>query len=958
MHCIDIHTDTWLGVGYGLGTWDAANVPNVGYVARVLEEYYPNTNEPANLTDLNQKAAAVQAAVWFFSDRYVLDTSDPIHDTVAGIVDHVISQGPLVQPPPPSLTINPTQVSGPASSALGPYTVNTDAASATVNATGAIMYSDSAGTTPIANGASVPSGQKIWLRSTGSSSGVLQATSQAIVPSGNVYLYDGNWAGVNNAQKLILAESATLTTTVQATAEFLPPGSLIVTKTIAGSGAGTQGQVVIHVACDDGVTRDDFVINAHTPAGDYTKHYDNIAAGTLCTVTETANGSVVGTKVVVTGDGQQVTIPSGGSATVHITDTYHNVGSLIVSKTIAGPGAGQQGQVTIHTECGGTALTPDFVIPAGTRAGTYTTQYDDIPVPTTCTVTETADGSTSAVSVVVEGSGQTVSIAAGEIAQADISDTYGLVPGQLEVTKTIAGPGAGQQGEIRIQTACNGAPLSPDFVIPAGTPAGDQSQLYSNIPAPATCTVTETEDGHNTVVSVAVDGSGQTVSVPAGGAGAAHITDVYQLVPGQLEVTKTITGPAAGQQGPVTIHTECNGTVLTPDLVLDSMTPAGDFTQLYSGLPVPATCKVTETADGSTSTVSATVDGSGQTVSIPPGGGGTAHIIDSYGLVPGQLEVTKTIAGPSAGLQGQITIHTVCNGSALTPDFVIPAGAPAGQQSHTYSDVAPASCLVTETQDGSTGVVTAVVEGSGQAVTVPAGGTGVAHITDTYGPIFFGPDSGSLLVTKTIAGPLAGHQGPVSLQVVCDGNAQSPDFVIPAGTHKGSVSRSFNGIPAGSVCTVTETKDGATATVTATVAGNGHKVTIPAGKVATVNVMDVYRAARGNLVVSKTIGGPAARKHGLIGILVVCGGPLHKYVFLIRADTGAGSVTRHFPGLPAGSVCTVTEIAVGHTQTVAVIAIGKRQKATISAHGTATVKLSDNFVRVIKKRRKPVPVTG
>jgi hypothetical protein len=27
----------------------------------------------------------------------------------------------------------------------------------------------------------------------------------------------------------------------------------------------------------------------------------------------------------------------------------------------------------------------------------------------------------------------------GEIAEADISDTYGLLPGQLEVTKTIAG---------------------------------------------------------------------------------------------------------------------------------------------------------------------------------------------------------------------------------------------------------------------------------------------------------------------------------------------------------------------------------------------------------------------------------------------------------------------------------------------------------------------------------------
>ena len=125
-----------------------------------------------------------------------------------------------------------------------------------------------------------------------------------------------------------------------------------------------------------------------------------------------------------------------------------------------------------------------------------------------------------------------------------------------------------------------------------------------------------------------------------------------------------------------------------------------------------------------------------------------------------------------------------------------------------------------------------------------------------------------------------------------------------------------------------------------------------------MNLTDVYRAARGSLLVSKTIAGPAAGKHGHIGILVGCGGPLHAFAFRIRANTAAGSVSRHFNGLPAGSVYAVTEVAVGHTPTVAVLAIGRRQKVTIPANGTATVHLSDNFVTVIKKRKKPVPVTG
>ena len=99
----------------------------------------------------------------------------------------------------------------------------------------------------------------------------------------------------------------------------------MVKKTIAGPAAGSQGRVVIAVLCDDGVTRTpDFVIPAGTPAGTTSKTYDDIPVGTMCTVTETSNGSARGTDVVVNGDGQQVTIPSGESETVEITDTYHS----------------------------------------------------------------------------------------------------------------------------------------------------------------------------------------------------------------------------------------------------------------------------------------------------------------------------------------------------------------------------------------------------------------------------------------------------------------------------------------------------------------------------------------------------------------------------------------------------------------------------------------------------------
>jgi TQXA domain-containing protein len=740
LYCIDIRTDTYPGFGYVLGTWDAANVPNVGYVARILNEYFPNQpNLPAGLTD-DQRGAAVQAAIWFFSDGFVLNTSTgALRSAVVNIVNHVLAQGPLVEPPPPSLTLTPAQASGGAGSVLGPFRVTTDAPPATVHTAGGSMYSDRAGTVLIPDGATVPSGQQIWVRSSGPSTAVLQATSKATVPTGNVYLYDGNTSGYTAAQKLILAESATLTTTVQATAEFKPSGSLVVRKTIAGSAAGSQGRVIIRVTCDDGARRPPFILRAGTHPGTRSRTYSHIPAGTKCTVIETSNGSSVGTQVVVIGDGREATIDADHTTVVRIRDIYYHVGALLVRKTIAGPAAGSQGPITIHSECNGRALTPDFTIPAGTPAGDQTKQYDDIRLPATCTVTETIDGSTSTVAVDVEGSGQTVSIAPGEIAEADITDTYGLAAGQLELIKSIAGPLAGSQGPVTIQAVCNGTALSPAFVIPAGA-TGDQSQTYSNIPTPATCVVSETADGSTSAVTATVIGSPETVTIPAGGSGTAHITDTYGAAPGSLLITKTIAGTLAGSQGPVTIQAVCNGTALSPAFVIPAGTPAGIVSQSYDGLPAGSVCTVTETSDGETTDVTATVTGDNQTVTVAAGKVVPVSLTDVYLRSPGFagdgtggfLKVTKTIAGPAAHQHGPIVILAACGGAPNDYVFRIPAHTGVGSVSRVFSIPTGSRCTVTETADGHNGAVAVVASGSGKTVTIPADATVTTRLTDIF----------------------------------------------------------------------------------------------------------------------------------------------------------------------------------------------------------------------------------
>ncbi len=118
LYCIDLLTITAPGYGYDEGSWDASNVPNVGYVARALNLYYPSTNEPASLSAA-AKAAAVQATIWFFSDDYVLATADPLHATVAAMTAEVKALGPLPEPAPPALSLTP-------SSAAAPWTRSSD----------------------------------------------------------------------------------------------------------------------------------------------------------------------------------------------------------------------------------------------------------------------------------------------------------------------------------------------------------------------------------------------------------------------------------------------------------------------------------------------------------------------------------------------------------------------------------------------------------------------------------------------------------------------------------------------------------------------------------------------------------------------------------------------------------------------------------------------------------------
>ena len=244
--------------------------------------------------------------------------------------------------------------------------------------------------------------------------------------------------------------------------------------------------------------------------------------------------------------------------------------------------------------------------------------------------------------VTTVGSGQTVTVGAGQNAQATITNTYTFLTGSLTVTKTINGLAAGEQGPVTIEVSCDGKDLLPDLMVPAGSPAADYTHTYTGIATGSTCTADETFDGSTSTVDVVVTGNGTSVVVPGGGSAALHITDTYTHTTGSLLVTKLIAGPAAGHQDPVTISVTC-GASPRPDFTI----PAGEVglvSQVYEDIPAGSTCTVDETFNGSSSTVSVTTVGGNQTVGITAGHQAEADITDTYDFVPGSLTVTKTIS--------------------------------------------------------------------------------------------------------------------------------------------------------------------------------------------------------------------------------------------------------------------------------------------------------------------------
>jgi len=441
-----------------------------------------------------------------------------------------------------------------------------------------------------------------------------------------------------------------------------------------------------------------------------------------------------------------------------------------------------------------------------------------------------------------------------------------------------------------------------------------ETKEFSNLPAGAECTVTETDDGGaaSTTITVTEDGDG-TVDQPftilpyEEGTTTARtdvaVENVYTT--GSVRVVKTVTGAGAEAwgAGPFTVEMTCTLDGVSPNPVFQdthTLTSPDDLTWQVDDLPTGAECVVTEPDNGGAneSTVSATVTVGDDTTGVVD-----ADITNVFTL--GSLEVQKELEGaPANGLDpattDTYTVSLSCtrevNGE--TVDVAIPGGATrtiTGAGTALYEGLPTgAQCTVTETDPGfATGTPVITPD---QPVTI---GSGTTPVEVTVTNVF---ENGSVSVQKTVDAP-EGFPVPESFTATVTCTWQGADVpladdgvvtIVPGGD-----AVVIPDVPVGSICAVEEDDAGQTGAVV-----SPESITVAeADQTFAFEIENTYEWA--SLEVGKLVESASPYIPTQFGFHVVCtfqGETVVDETFTLDANE-----TETITEIPARSECTVTE---------------------------------------------------
>jgi hypothetical protein len=311
------------------------------------------------------------------------------------------------------------------------------------------------------------------------------------------------------------------------------PGSIRVQKSVGGPAADQRGPITLVISCDDGTSVTETFGPADVPSDIVVP---DLPAGTVCEVTEPTGGSTASVVATVSGAPQDVVVSPGREVLALVDNRYEpRVGTLTVFKQTRGPAGNFRGLVEVDVTCDD-GTTQDLVAGPLTRLVPVT--FPGIPVGTSCTIDEIADGGSPFVDVVSEPTGPIVATIGDGVSVVRITNTYTAAPGSLTVTKVVSGPGAALRGDVTINVQCQS--VSDTFTLAAGANAPSSITVGGLFPGES-CTVTEPATGAIAGVVDAAVSVAPSASIVVGPAQAVSITLTNTYTQASTTTTTTTT---------------------------------------------------------------------------------------------------------------------------------------------------------------------------------------------------------------------------------------------------------------------------------------------------------------------------------------------------------------------------------------------------------------------------------
>ncbi|WP_396667325.1 DUF5979 domain-containing protein [Microbacterium sp. R86528] len=704
------------------------------------------------------------------------------------------------------------------------------------------------------------------------------------------------------------------------------PFSVAVTCTFNGQTVLAEGYVVSPMLVSIDVGDPAALTGLPANASCSVVETDTDGAASTTTTASNANGDVPSTGATST----TITLTPGEGNAVTNEVAFENVfgdGSLVLSKVVEpldSPFA--EGPYVLQVDCtldGDTTWSGEVVLgPDAADSGVpATVQIDQIAAGSECSIVETDDG--NATSTIIEFSPTT--IVDDEAVDVVITNTF--AEGSATVKKTFDGDSSWADSSYEVTITCIDIGSGQLFVdIPGGdvrtlSDSNAFTATYERLPAGAYCILSETDPGNSVSNVIYDDVTGEPVSFwQVQGEVERSFTVVNTFEVGSITVTKETSGDGAGlwDDAEFTVSLACTAEI--DGVVADIDIPGGPTrtftvgeTVSYEALPPGAECVVTETDDGG-ATASSISPNNGEVVVGGPGAPVAVTVDNTFDL--GEIVVTKTVSGEAAewATPASFTVELSCTFNGAT--IVIPGGASrdlaaATGMTATYQDLPDgAACVLAETDQANASEVT-FTPADGAVIVEPGASVSIG-VDNRY-------DVGGIDVRKVIIGEGSeyGSQTTFWVHLSCTWELQGetieidvPGTALRALNADNDYRNSYQGLPNGAECSLTETDTGGAGSVF--ILPLSGSVTVEENTSVDMFVVNVFRS--GDLVIQKDVVGSGAADFGQgpftvhVRCVMTTGTVLPFVVYdeeIILGGDQPLEVT--ITGIPTGSSCHISE---------------------------------------------------